>query len=51
MVKLKINYSVYETDTKQHLAKGYTVHAFVNERNVPSRIPKQVLAKMKMKFK
>ena len=51
MVKLKINYSVYETDTKQQLAKGYTVHAFVNERNVPSRIPKQVLAKMKMKFK
>ena len=51
MVKLKINYSVYETETKQHLAQGHTVHAFVNERNVPSRIPKQVLAKMKMKFK
>jgi len=50
-VKLKINYSVYETDTKEHLAKGYTMHAFVNEKNVPMRIPKQVLAKMKMKFK
>ena len=50
-VKLKINYSVYEIDTKQHLADGYTIHAFVNERNIPLRIPKQVLAKMKLKFK
>ena len=50
-VKLKINYSVYETDTKQHLAKGYTVHAFVNEKNVPLRIPRKVLARIKLKFK
>ena len=50
-VRLKINYNVYERNTNLHIAHGYTVHAFINKKNIPLRVPKRVLERLKIKFK
>ena len=37
--KLKIFYKIYNEDFKNLLVEGYTIHAFINSKGKPTRIP------------
>ena len=47
--KLQINYSVFIENEKEHIATGYTDHAFVNDRGVAVRAPKMILERLNQK--
>lgn len=47
--KLQIDYSVFIENEKEHIATGYTDHAFVNDRGVAVRAPKMILERLNQK--
>tara|TARA_Y100000741_G_C18174537_1_gene526717 strand:- start:434 stop:838 length:405 start_codon:yes stop_codon:yes gene_type:complete len=49
-VRLKINYLVHAENSDQILVIGNTVHAFINENNSPTKVPKLMLEKMEQYF-
>ncbi len=44
---LKINYDVYNKDINTLIALGYTVHAFLKKNGKLTKVPSQILLKLK----
>ena len=48
--KLKISYNVFQDQSKEVLARGYTIHAFIKPTGKASRVPNLVLESIKNKI-
>ena len=48
--KLKISYNVFQDQSKKVLARGYTIHAFINQSGKAIRVPNLVLESIKEKI-
>ena len=45
-VKIRFDYKICRKETKELLAEGYTVHAFVNRKGKVLPAPKEVIEKV-----
>ena len=48
--KLKISYNVFQNQSKEVLATGYTIHAFIKPTGKATRVPNLVLESIKNKI-
>ena len=48
--RLKISYNVFQNHSEEILARGYTIHAFINQSGKATRVPNLVLESIKDKI-